>query len=175
MFFERTYFYVFENRFFSSVRDQTHCTDARLVAYLLFTVQRQCRDIVWQKESLYWRISFVIMLLFFADCPDRKSEFWCWVKFGWWETYMDGRWKQTVYVLCAFGFLKDLRPSDSFINEYLTGPNKNFTNEQASDLSSHHVIWIENREMTSSAAREGHMVWEIRTINFHVKETLNFS
>ncbi|KAJ1527995.1 hypothetical protein ONE63_007923 [Megalurothrips usitatus] len=32
--------------------------------------------------------------------------------------------------LCAFGFLKEFRPSESFVTKYLVGPDKNFTKDE---------------------------------------------
>lgn len=37
---------------------------------------------------------------------------------------------KTSLVLYTFGFLKEFRPSESFVTDYLIGPWKNFTTEQ---------------------------------------------
>lgn len=37
------------------------------------------------------------------------------------------RWVKICLLLCLFGLLKELRPSEFFVTEYLTGPWKNFT------------------------------------------------
>ncbi|XP_066587362.1 thiamine transporter 1-like [Prorops nasuta] len=37
------------------------------------------------------------------------------------------KWWQISLLLCCFGFLKDFRPGESFVTNYLTGPWKNFT------------------------------------------------
>ncbi|XP_033209623.1 thiamine transporter 1 isoform X2 [Belonocnema kinseyi] len=39
-------------------------------------------------------------------------------------------WKKTSLILCMFGFLKEFRPSEPFVTNYLIGPWKNFTSEQ---------------------------------------------
>lgn len=39
-------------------------------------------------------------------------------------------WIKISLILCMFGCLKDFRPSESFVTDYLTGPWKNFTNQQ---------------------------------------------
>nr|XP_046480174.1 thiamine transporter 2-like isoform X1 [Neodiprion pinetum]XP_046480175.1 thiamine transporter 2-like isoform X1 [Neodiprion pinetum]XP_046480177.1 thiamine transporter 2-like isoform X1 [Neodiprion pinetum] len=39
-------------------------------------------------------------------------------------------WKRISLLLCVFGFLKEFRPSEPFVTEYLTGPWKNFTETQ---------------------------------------------
>ena len=41
-------------------------------------------------------------------------------------------WKVLTFVVCAFGFFKDLRPSEAYLTAYLTGPWKNFTDTQVS-------------------------------------------
>ncbi|XP_020710555.2 thiamine transporter 2 isoform X2 [Athalia rosae] len=40
-------------------------------------------------------------------------------------------WTRISLLLCVFGFLKEFRPSEPFVTEYLTGPWKNFTEQQA--------------------------------------------
>ncbi|KAK3907869.1 Thiamine transporter 2, partial [Frankliniella fusca] len=37
---------------------------------------------------------------------------------------------RVLFPLCAFGFLKEFRPSESFVTQYLVGPDKNFTKSQ---------------------------------------------
>ncbi|KAL2718818.1 thiamine transporter 1-like [Vespula squamosa] len=39
-------------------------------------------------------------------------------------------WLKISLILCMFGLLKDFRPSESFVTDYLTGPWKNFTHAQ---------------------------------------------
>ncbi|XP_035738625.1 thiamine transporter 2-like [Vespa mandarinia] len=39
-------------------------------------------------------------------------------------------WLKISFILCMFGLLKDFRPSESFVTDYLTGPWKNFTHAQ---------------------------------------------
>ncbi|XP_029674778.1 thiamine transporter 1-like [Formica exsecta] len=39
-------------------------------------------------------------------------------------------WIKISCILCMFGCFKDFRPSESFVTNYLTGPWKNFTDEQ---------------------------------------------
>lgn len=39
-------------------------------------------------------------------------------------------WMKISFILCMFGCFKDFRPSESFVTNYLTGPWKNFTNEE---------------------------------------------
>ncbi|KAG5324338.1 S19A3 protein, partial [Acromyrmex heyeri] len=40
-------------------------------------------------------------------------------------------WIKISCILCMFGCFKDFRPSESFVTDYLTGPWKNFTKEEA--------------------------------------------
>ncbi|KAL6424323.1 hypothetical protein ACFW04_009848 [Cataglyphis niger] len=42
-------------------------------------------------------------------------------------------WIKISCILCMFGCFKDFRPSESFVTNYLTGPWKNFTNEQVNE------------------------------------------
>lgn len=37
------------------------------------------------------------------------------------------KWVVTCILLCLFGLLKELRPSEPFLTEYLVGPWKNLT------------------------------------------------
>lgn len=39
-------------------------------------------------------------------------------------------WLRISLLLCVFGFLKEIRPSEPFIYEYLIGPWRNITDEQ---------------------------------------------
>ncbi|KAF2350502.1 Reduced folate carrier [Trinorchestia longiramus] len=39
-------------------------------------------------------------------------------------------WKTTCLLLCCYGYFKELRPSEPFLTEYLTGPVQNLTLEQ---------------------------------------------
>ncbi|XP_011700298.1 PREDICTED: thiamine transporter 2-like isoform X2 [Wasmannia auropunctata] len=39
-------------------------------------------------------------------------------------------WLKISFILCMFGCFKDFRPSESFVTDYLTGPWKNFTDDQ---------------------------------------------
>lgn len=39
-------------------------------------------------------------------------------------------WALATLLLCTFGFVKELRPTDSYLNNYLTGPWVNLTEEQ---------------------------------------------
>ena len=39
-------------------------------------------------------------------------------------------WLKISIILSVFGFLKEFRPSEPFVTDYLTGPWKNFTEEQ---------------------------------------------
>ncbi|XP_018012139.1 thiamine transporter 1-like [Hyalella azteca] len=39
-------------------------------------------------------------------------------------------WKRTCLLLCCYGYFKELRPSEPFLTEYLTGPVHNLTEEQ---------------------------------------------
>ena len=41
-------------------------------------------------------------------------------------------WKQISLILCMFGLLKEFRPSEPFVTDYLTGPWKNFTATEVS-------------------------------------------
>lgn len=43
-------------------------------------------------------------------------------------------WKKTLLILCMFGFLKEFRPSEPFVTNYLIGPWKNFTSVQVSNI-----------------------------------------
>ena len=36
----------------------------------------------------------------------------------------------TLGLLCTYGFFKELKPSEPFLNEYLTGPWKNLTEDE---------------------------------------------
>ncbi|XP_065088130.1 folate transporter 1-like [Ochlerotatus camptorhynchus] len=40
------------------------------------------------------------------------------------------QWQRVSFILCIFGFLKDFRPSEPFVFEFLTGPRHNLTVEQ---------------------------------------------
>ncbi|XP_015587819.1 thiamine transporter 1 [Cephus cinctus] len=40
------------------------------------------------------------------------------------------KWMKISLILCIFGFLKEFRPSEPFVTDYLTGPCKNFTAAQ---------------------------------------------
>lgn len=39
-------------------------------------------------------------------------------------------WKTISLILCVFGFLKEFRPSEPFVTNYLTGHWKNLTEAQ---------------------------------------------
>ena len=39
-------------------------------------------------------------------------------------------WRLLTVIVCAFGFFKDLRPSEAYLTPYLTGEWKNLTIEQ---------------------------------------------
>jgi thiamine transporter 2/3 len=41
-------------------------------------------------------------------------------------------WLMISLILCIFGFLKEFRPSEPFITNYLSGPWKNFTEDEVS-------------------------------------------
>lgn len=49
------------------------------------------------------------------------------------------KWLGTCILLCAIGLLKELRPSEPFITEYLTGPWKNLTIDQVSSLPNYNA------------------------------------
>lgn len=36
----------------------------------------------------------------------------------------------TLVILCAFGFFKEIRPSEPYLTVYLTGPDKTLTEEE---------------------------------------------
>lgn len=36
-------------------------------------------------------------------------------------------WSRTCLILCCYGFFKEMRPSDSFLTDYLIGPVQNLT------------------------------------------------
>lgn len=40
------------------------------------------------------------------------------------------RWGWVAALLAGYGFLKEVRPSEPYITPFLTGPDKNFTEEQ---------------------------------------------
>lgn len=40
------------------------------------------------------------------------------------------KWLRISLLLCIFGFLKELRPSEPFVYEFLIGPWRNITDEQ---------------------------------------------
>lgn len=42
------------------------------------------------------------------------------------------KWSTISCILCIFGFLKEFRPNEPFVTNYLTGPWKNFTQAQVS-------------------------------------------
>jgi hypothetical protein len=42
------------------------------------------------------------------------------------------QWMKICMVLCTCGFLKDIRPSEPFVTEFLTGEWRNITREQVS-------------------------------------------
>lgn len=49
-----------------------------------------------------------------------------------WNKIQDMSWSKISLVLCIFGFLKEFRPSEPFVTDYLTGKWKNFTVTQVS-------------------------------------------
>ena len=44
------------------------------------------------------------------------------------------KWQKICFVLCLFGLLKELRPSEPFLTQYLTGPWKNLTTDQVINI-----------------------------------------
>jgi len=44
------------------------------------------------------------------------------------------KWQKICLVLCLFGLLKELRPSEPFLTQYLTGPWKNLTTDQVINI-----------------------------------------
>lgn len=44
------------------------------------------------------------------------------------------KWIIISCILCIFGCFKEFRPSESFVTNYLTGPWKNFTDDQVNML-----------------------------------------
>ncbi len=52
------------------------------------------------------------------------------------------KWLGTCILLCAIGLLKELRPSEPFITEYLTGPWKNLTIDQVSSLLNYNTSFL---------------------------------
>ncbi|VDI71565.1 Hypothetical predicted protein [Mytilus galloprovincialis] len=42
-------------------------------------------------------------------------------------------WKVLTFLVCLYGFLKEYRPSEAYLSDYLTGPWKNLTIKEVND------------------------------------------
>jgi len=47
-------------------------------------------------------------------------------------------WLKISCLLCVFGCIREIRPSEPYVTEYLLGPWRNITEQQVSGIS-HHV------------------------------------
>lgn len=55
-------------------------------------------------------------------------------------------WQKISSLLCLFGFLRELRPSEPYVTEFLLGPWRNITQEQVGPLIKH--IDFDNKHST---------------------------
>ncbi len=55
------------------------------------------------------------------------------------------KWFKICLLLCLFGLLKEMRPSEPFLTEYLVGPWKNLTSEEVSENIFNLSIYIVRR------------------------------
>ncbi len=53
------------------------------------------------------------------------------------------KWLGPCLLLCIFGFLKELRPSEPFVTEFLVGTWKNFTVEEVIGLLHHYLFLLD--------------------------------
>uniref|UniRef100_A0A8B9B7K3 Uncharacterized protein n=1 Tax=Anser brachyrhynchus TaxID=132585 RepID=A0A8B9B7K3_9AVES len=51
-----------------------------------------------------------------------------------WKGAIGSNWIYPTVIICANGFFSTMRPSESFLTPYLSGPDKNLTIEQVTPL-----------------------------------------
>lgn len=50
-----------------------------------------------------------------------------------WNSYKMKEWLKISCLLCVFGFVREIRPSEPYVTEYLLGPWRNITEDQVRD------------------------------------------
>lgn len=61
-------------------------------------------------------------------------------------------WMKISLMLCTFGFLKELRPSEPFIVDFLTGPWRNVTADEVySKFQINVVVFFNNRFLSDKS------------------------